>query len=204
VAATTTVPSSCPEAPPAAADAIELTSVDTDVDGDGLPDVLSTYLVPSESRWHVRVAFGVGGSDDVSIVDSDMVAPARPIGGHDLDGDGTDEAFVTVGSGAATILVGLYDVAGCSLTRVTIDTEPAVFPIGATVMNVSGLACNVVGDLDRLFAQRVDEDEFEGGFAPFTLSGSVLTPGFGDGAGFSEAEAAALATLDCGTLTLPG
>ena len=76
-------------------------------------------------------------------------------------------------------------------------------PIGATIGNVSGLACNVVGDLDRLFAQQVAADEYEGGFEPFTLTGSVLTPGPGDGASFSAAEAGDLATLDCGTLTLP-
>lgn len=200
---TTTAPSACPQAPPLAADATDSTSIGADVDGDGLADVLITYIVPSEARWHVRVEFGAGGSDDLTIVDSDMATPSRPIGGHDVDGDGTDEAFVTVGSGASAVLVGLYDVTACGLTRVTIGTDPAVFPIGATVGNVSGLACNVVGDLDRLFAQRVAEDVYEGGFEPFTLTGSVLTSGFGDGAGFSAAEAGALATLDCGTLALP-
>ncbi len=202
-ATTTTVPSACPQAPPPAADAADATSIGADFDGDGLADVLSTYIVPSEARWHVRVEFGAGGSDDVQIVDSNMATPARPIGGHDVDGDGTNEAFVTVGSGASAVLVGLYDVAACGLTRITIDADPAVFPVGATIGSVSGLACDVVGDLDRLFAQQVAEDEYEGGFEPFTLTGSVLTSGFGDGAGFSAAEAAALATLDCGTLALP-
>lgn len=202
-ATTTTVASACPQAPPPAADATDATSTGADFDGDGLADVLSTYIVPSEARWHVRVEFGAGGSDDMTIEDSDMATPARPIGGLDVDGDGFDEAFVTVGSGASSVLVGLYDVAACGLTRVTIGTDPAVFPIGATVGNISGLACNVVGDLDRVFAQWVAEDVYEGGFEPFTLSGSVLTPGFGDGAGFSAAEAGALATLNCGTLALP-
>ena len=201
--AATTVPSACPQAPPPAADATDSTFVTGDFDGDGLADVLSTYIVPSEARWHVRVEFDAGGSDDVTIVDSNMATPARPIGGHDVDGDGTDEAFVRVGSGASAVLVGLYDVAACGLTRVTVGPDPAVFPIGATIGNVSGLACNVVGDLDRLFAQQVTADEYEGGFEPFTLTGSVLTPGAGDGAGFSAAEAGELATLDCGTLALP-
>ncbi len=202
-ATTTTAAPACPQAPPLAADAADATFVGVDLDGDGLADLLSTYIVPSEARWHVRVEFGAGGSDDVQIVDSNMVGAARPIGGHDVDGDGTNEAFVTVGSGASALLVGLYDVAACGLTRVTVGADPAVFPIGATIGNVSGLACNVVGDLDRLFAQQVATDEYEGGFEPFTLTGSVLTPGLGDGASFSGAEAAALATLDCGTLALP-
>ncbi len=199
----TTVPSACPQASPPVAEAIDSTFANGDFDGDGFVDVLSTYLVPSEARWHVRVEFGAGGSDDLAIMDSGMVAPARPIGGHDVEGDGTDEAFVTVGSGASAVRVGLYDVADCGLTRVTVGADPAVFPIGATIGNVSGLACNVVGDLDRLFAQQVTADEYEGGFEPFALSGSVLTPGPGDGASFSAAEAGDLATLDCGTLVLP-
>ena len=198
-----TVPPICPQAPPLAADAADATSVSADFDEDGLADLLRTYIVPSEGRWHVRVEFAAGGSDDVQIVDSNMVGAARPIGGHDVDGDGTNEAFITVGSGASAVLVGLYDVAACDLTRVTVGTEPAVFPIGATIGNSSGLACDGVGDLDRLFAQQVAADEYEGGFEPFTLSGSVLTPGPGDGASFTGDEAAALATLDCGTLALP-
>jgi hypothetical protein len=202
-APTTTVVPACPQAPPPPAEATDATSVSADFDADGLADTLSTYLVPFEARWHVRVEFGAGGSDDASIADSDMVAPARPIGGHDVNGDGTLEAFVTVGSGASAVLVGLYDVAACGLTRITVGADPAVFPIGATVGNVSGLSCNGVGDLDRVFAQQVGPDEYEGGFEPYSLAGSVLTAGFGDGAGFTADEAAALATLDCGGLTLP-
>lgn len=199
---TTTAPA-CAAAPPLPAGATDLTSVGADVDGDGVADLLSTYVVPAEARWHVRIEFGAGGSADATITDSGMVTPARPIGGHDVDGDGTDEAFVTVGSGASAVLVGLYDVAGCALTRVTVGPDPAVFPVGATVGNVSGLSCDGVGDLDRLFAQQVAADLYEGGFEPFTLSGAALTAGIGDGATFTAAEAGALADLDCGSLSLP-
>jgi hypothetical protein len=199
----TTASPACPAAPPLAPGAADLTSAGADVDGDGLADLVSTYVVPAEGRWHVRIEFGVGGSADATIADSGMVAPARPLGGHDVDGDGTDEVFLTVGSGASAVLVGLYDVAGCALARVTAGPEPAVFPIGATVGNVSGLSCDGVGDLDRLFAQEVAADLYEGGFEPYTLSGNVLTVGIGDGATFTAAEAGALAVLDCGSLDLP-
>ena len=80
---------------------------------------------------------------------------------------------------------------------------PASFPVGASIGNVSGLACPGDGTLHRNFAQFVSDDTYEGGFEPFTLTDSTLTPGFGDGAGFTADEAFALATLDCGSLTLP-
>ena len=66
----------------------------------------------------------------------------------------------------------------------------------------SGLSCGPVGDLDRLFADFVADGTFEGGVEPFTLSGSELTAGFGDGATFTSEEAGALAVFDCGDLQL--
>lgn len=193
----------CPLGPAIPADAADLTEVAVDLNVDGQLDSLQTYAVPSEDRWHIRVEFGGGGAFDEAIEGSNLVAPARPIGAVDLEEDGTMEAFAVVGSGAAVLLIGLYDVDGCAITRITIGGSPAVFPVGATVGSVSGLSCEGVGDLDRLFASRIGADAFEGGFEPFALVGAVLTPGFGDGAGFTDAEAAALATFDCAGLTLP-
>ncbi len=200
---TTTQPAAtCPQGPTVPPDAAGTETIAADLDADGAPDAVSTYFSPGEDRWHVRVEWGGGGVTDEVIEDSFGAAPARPLGPFDVEGDGTPELFATVGSGASTVLVGLFDVAGCDLVRVTIAGEAAVFPIGASVQNVSGLSCGPVGDLDRLFATFVDEENYEGGFEPFTLSGSELTGGPGDGAGFTPEEAGALAVLDCGDLTL--
>jgi len=183
-------------------DAANPTAITADLDLDGLDDDVRTYFAPGEGRWRIRVEWAGGGTTDQVIDDSIGAAPARPIGPYDVDGDGTPELFAIVGSGAATLLVGLYDVAECELTRVTLDGEEASFPVGATVQHVSGLSCGPVGDLDRLFADRVADDTFEGGVEPFTLSGSELTAGFGDGATFTREEAGSLAVLDCGDLRM--
>lgn len=198
----TTTPATCPPGPTVTPDALGIETITADLNADGAGDTVQTYFSPGEDRWHLRVEWGGGGVTDQVIEDSFGAAPARPIGPFDIEGDGTPELFATVGSGASTVLVGLFDVVGCEVTRVTIGGEAAVFPVGASVQNVSGLSCGPVGDLDRLFASFVDESNYEGGFEPFTLLGAELTAGIGDGAGFTPEEAGALAVLDCGDLSL--
>lgn len=201
-APSTTDSSACPSGPDLPPDATDSTMIAADLDADGAADDVSTYFVPSDGRWHIRVEWGGGGASDEVITDSGGLAPASPIGAHDVDRDGTPELFARVGSGASAVLIGLYDIAQCELTRATINGEAASFPVGATIQNISGLSCGPVGDLDRLFAQFVSDDNFEGGVEPFALNGAELTPGFGDGATFTGEEAAALAVFDCGGLSL--
>lgn len=177
------------------------TALDADYDGDDAADTLSTYLTPL--GWTLRLELTGGTGSEVLISDADLLAFAVPLGGFDLDDDGTPEAFVTVGTGATTTLVGLYRVDGCALQRVSIGGAPAVFPIGASVGNVSGLSCDGAGDLDQLFASSSDGITYEGGNEPFELDGSTLVAGPGDSATFTAEEAGALATIDCGSLTLP-
>lgn len=200
---TTVAPGVCPQLDPVPVGSVVFAGVPGDYDGDGLEDVLTTYLDDSGSVWHMRVVFGGGGGVDDVIVDVDPVAPARPIGGFDVDGDGAEEVFITVGAGASTVLVGLYDVGDCFATRVTLEGQPAVFPIGASVGAVSGLSCPEVDFIEEDSASYVAEDEYEAGFAPYRLDGAVLTAFPGDGAGVTADEAFALAILDCGDLTLP-
>lgn len=199
---TTSLPTACPVLDPIPPGSVSFAPVGGDFDGDGATDVLETYAT-GDQQWRVRITFGDGGGADALIDDAEDFAPPRPIGGYDIDGDGSDEAFLTVGSGASTILIGFFDIADCVAIRITEGGVPAVFPIGASVGNVSGVSCPVVGEIHRNFAQYVSENEYEGGFEPFALEGSVLTAGPGDGAAFSADEAFTLAVLDCGDLALP-
>jgi len=199
---TTSPPTVCPVPDPIPPGSVSFAPVGGDFDGDGATDALQTYAT-SDQQWRVRVTFADGGGTDALIADAEDFAPPRPIGGYDLDGDGSEEAFLTVGSGASTILIGFFDIADCVATRITEEGVPAVFPIGASVGNVSGVSCPVVGGIHFNFAEFVAENEYEGGFEPFVLDGSVLTAGPGDGAAFSADEAFTLAVLDCGDLALP-
>jgi hypothetical protein len=181
---------------------VTFASVGGDFDGDGSQDGVLTYQAGIDD-WRVRIVFADGGGADSAIADGEDFAPPRPIGGFDVDGDGAEEIFLTVGAGASTILVGLYDVSSCVATRVTEGGVAAAFPIGASIGNVSGLDCPGDGSINRNFAQYIADDVYEGGFAPYLLEGSVLTAFPGDGAGFTADEAFALAALNCGDLVLP-
>jgi hypothetical protein len=200
---TTTLPPTVCPVPVAFADGtLVFSGAFGDFDGDGNVDELMTYQVGPD-QWRVRVVFADGGGADAAIAEGLDFAPPRPIGGYDIDGDGPQEAFLTVGSGASTVQVGFFDVTDCVATRVTSGGLAAVFGVGGSVGTVSGIFCPGDGTIHRIFASYVADNEYEGGFEPFALSGSVLTGGFGDGAGFTADEAFALAILDCGSLALP-
>lgn len=173
-----------------------------DLDGDGALDELITYQAGPDD-WRLRIVFADGGGADAGIVDAVDFTPPRPLGGFDIDADGSDEVFLTVGSGASAAQVGFFDVVDCVATRVTLSGAPAAFAVGGSVGTVSGLSCPGDGTINRNFAQYVADDTYEGGFEPFRLDGSVLTGFPGDGAGFTAAEAFALAVLDCGSLSMP-
>lgn len=200
----TTAAPTCTSNGPVPGDALGFETVVADFDLDGLPDQLITYFSPSEDRFHIRLVSGIGGSYDEVIAGSSSAGAVRPIGAYDIDSDGPLEAFVLVGSGASAQLVGIYDVAQCSVTRVTLDGEPAVFAVGATVGSMSGMSCQGVGHIDANFASAIGGDLYEGGFSPHNLSGSTLIQGFGDGGGWDSFEEAAeaVATFDCPPLTL--
>jgi hypothetical protein len=173
-----------------------------DFDGDGTSDDLLTYQVAADN-WRLRVIFADGGGADATIEDVMDFAPPRPIGGFDIDGDGTAEAFLTVGAGASTTHVGIFDVAACVVTPVTVNGAHTVFPVGASVGAVSGLSCAGDGIVRRTFAQRTDETTFAGGYEDYTVTGSDLVSQQVVTDALTEEQAGVLGQFDCGGLTLP-
>lgn len=192
----------CPVSPALPPGTVTFATVAGDFDGDGNEDGLFTYQAAPDD-WRLRVVLADGGGADSPIAEGEDFAPPQPIGGFDVDGDGAEEVFVTVGSGASTVQIGFYDVVACVATRITESGVAAVFSVGASIGQVSGVSCPGDGSINRNFAQYVADDVYEGGFTPYLLEGSVLTAFPGDGAGFNAEEAFALATLDCGDLALP-
>ncbi len=196
---TTTVAAACPTAPAIPVGATVSATKSIDADGDAALDVMTTYLVGAD--WHLRVDFGAGGSADVVVPDVSPLTGALALGAFDIEGDGTGELFVKVDAGAHAILVGLYDVDGCGLVPITIGGVPAVFPVGASVGNFSGLNCD--GSLLWTFEGTLiegSEGMYEAMDIPYTLEGHVLTQGFGDGAVVSADEIGPL--LTCGDVDL--
>jgi hypothetical protein len=161
---TTTVPGGCDASPPPAS-AINVTTAAGDFNGDRATDTLTVYgtgSVNQPSPYHVQIALGNSqGTIDNVIADgaTDGSQAVKALGGADItasaglppDGSG-DEAFVQVGSGASANLVGVFQLIGCSLTRLVgpLGTEPSLFAIGGSVTHQGGLRCDGTAGGQRL------------------------------------------------------
>ena len=81
-----------------------------DVDGDGALDQVTVYGTGSPAQpapWRIRVDLASGEATDSPLA-VDPNAAGIPIGGADVDGDGSsDEVFVAVGAGASTVIVAI-------------------------------------------------------------------------------------------------
>lgn len=167
----------CPDAAPVPAGATAVVQESGDVDGDGHPDVLRSFL--DGGRWSLQVELAAGGSAAVAIDVLDA-AGVGLIGGADVDGDGRDEVWARVGSGASTAILGLAALDGCQLVRVDTDLgTPAELPVGGSVGAASGVDCSADGDdadLTVFSAVYVDEDRYEVTAVEHTLDGTTLRP----------------------------
>ncbi len=204
----TTTPTLCAPMRPIGRSAMEVTIVFADVDGDPYLDKISTFR--QEESWTVRVDLATGGGavagfgPEVGAFD-----PVAAIGAFDIEGDGTGELFVKVGAGAYTSLIQILDYEDCTITPITLDTiddagdgMTAIFPVGASIGNQSGLTCDgtMLWTFDAMLSG--DGTFYEVMDIPYTLSGSVLTQGFGDGA-IVDADEMTGPLFSCGDLTLP-
>ena len=148
--------------PPAA---VNVTHADGDFDGDGASDTLTVYgagTATQPSPYHVHIDLAGGrGTVDAAIVDAatDSTEVVKALGGADItssaglppDGSGA-EAFVAIGSGASDTLVGVFQLTGCSIARLTgpQGNAPSTFPIGGSVTHLDGLRCDGTAGGQRL------------------------------------------------------
>ncbi len=104
---TTAGAESCPANPvPPGATMVTERPGSGDYDGDGHADGLRLYAVGG--TWRLRAEPAGGGGADVEIGPVRPGETVRPLGGADVNGDGVDEGFAIVGSGASTDVVGLF------------------------------------------------------------------------------------------------
>jgi hypothetical protein len=200
----TSAAAGCPdEAPvPGTATDVQTAPVAFDGDGDGQPDDLTVFRF--EGAWWVQVEWAAGGSGAVTIDGADM--GARPLGGFDLDGDGTDEVWVAISGPASGSLVGVFRVLGCGLWPVLDAStgQPFAFPVTSSIGSFSGASCESIGDVALVNGELVDSDtgQYETGETPYEYDASSgeVTAGFGDGGSASFDEVGGLATLACGSL----
>lgn len=124
-----------------------MTAKQVDMDGDNDADDLMAYRLGND--WRLRVELTSGGGADAVVPGIDpAVSHLKALGGFDIGGGPTQEAFAIVGAGASTALIGIWTLDGCSLQRVTLNGDPSEFPVGATVSNLSALMCLESGALN--------------------------------------------------------
>lgn len=193
----------CPDDAPIPAEATEVTTatLDYDGDGDGTPDTLSTFF--HEDMWWLQAEWSAGGTTAVTIDDVGSMG-SRPIGGHDIDGDGVDEAFISITGPASGVIVGVFRTDDCQLWPVT-DSESGLafsFPVTASIGTFSGATCNGMGDLDLYSGELVDADtgEYMVAQAPYTYSDGEMTAEFGDAGSVQFDDIHEYSSLDCGDL----
>ena len=173
---TTTAPTDCDNVsiPAGATDVSEELA---DVDGDGDPDELRSYLV-GDADWHLQVELAAGGGADLAITTFGAGAVAV-LGGADVDGDGADEIWARTGSGASATILGLARFAHCALTRVTFTGgDPAEIPVGGSVGTASGLECEAhvdpTADLTGYTATNIGDDQYDVSATEYALEGTTL------------------------------
>jgi hypothetical protein len=215
-ASTTTAPSTC-TAGPQPATAIRVSQAPGDFNGDGTPDTLVVYGTGTDAApapYMVRINLGGGaGSVETPIVDAatDPNQNVKALGGADVSGrsglpdDGSGaEAFVAVGSGASTFLVGFYQLSACHLVRLTSGgSNPAELPVGGTVTHLSGVRCDSASGGVRLLqvsAESTDGVSYTTSEQPFDVTDGKLVPATPPVTGMLSADSPELSRfsgLDC-------
>lgn len=187
-------------------DAVGVTEAIGDFDGDGEPDRMLVYGEGGLGPWHIRVVLAEH-VPEATIPGTSVVA--RAVGGWDIDRDGSDEVFAVVGSGASTLIVGIFTLSGCDLIPLEIagSAGGAQFAVGASAANQSGLVCPPAGGVEVIAQSTSDGVEYiqvrdgyalvGGGTLSFLGSSEARLTSPED-----DAQIFSAATFDCGALTL--
>lgn len=198
--------SGCPGETGLPSDALVVRSFQADFDADGMVDTLSAYHLAEQDVVRLRYEPGSGGAWDQVIGGSHPDAAHGPIGGADIDGDGTLESFVMVNNGASAIAVGIYDMTKCDFSRVILDGAPFVFYVGGSVMNLAGLRCPGDGGIEVVTPSIVDasvpDDElvYGGDVVSYELTGSELQVVAISSMSWSVEDVLGVGRLNCGPI----
>lgn len=130
--------------------------VSFDGNGDGQDDTLTTFQ--EEGTWWIGVEWAAGGSGWIMLDDAGPMG-ATALGGHDLDGDGVDEAFIAFSGPASGHVVHVYQQDVCGLKPIEFGNgEPFSFPVTATAGTMTSAECGSPTDISLVTSLIVDPD----------------------------------------------
>lgn len=184
-----------------------------DLDGDGRDDSITIYAFDGAFRMRAELA---QATVDAALPIEDRTAEPAVLGGHDVDGDGTEELFFTAGQGAAATVVGVATLSQdrlgggarehCELTSVRgPDGSLLRVAVGASAATQQGLECRD-DRLVELRGETTDGERYQWSETVMALEGAALSVVQTNGGTYrSPADAEEirrLGTLTCGDIAL--
>jgi hypothetical protein len=155
-------PSAAPVVAPTGAPAVgeRLASVQADFDCDGRADLLQFFArpvgAPRDASVLARLTLATGAVHETTL-GSNVDQPNPLIGIADVNGDGCDDAIVTVGRGASTTWTSFLVYDGKDLRQVEEDGKPAMFLFGGSVRHGNGIECRARKDATEIVARAVSD-----------------------------------------------
>jgi hypothetical protein len=163
----TTVPAAAAPPPAAAATASSspvgesLASAQADFDCDGRADRLQFFArpagAPRDASILARLTLATAAVHETTIGSNDVAEPDPLIGIADVNGDGCDDAIVTVGRGASTTWTSFLVYDNNELRRVEEDGKPAMFLFGGSVRHGNAIECRTLKDSSEIVARAVSD-----------------------------------------------
>jgi hypothetical protein len=136
-----------------------IASAQADFDCDGRPDrlefVARVGAPPQDASTLARLVLATGAVHELALDASGDRSPL--IGIADVNGDGCDDAIVTVGHGASTTWTTFLVYDGTALRRVEEDGKPVMFLFGGSVRHGNAIECRRIKDAPEIVARAASD-----------------------------------------------
>ena len=133
------------------------------------------------------------GDDKSALTTSTSTSTSSSTSTTAAAGEDTCFTFEEVDRGASVTVMGVFD---CEGTPLTLDGEPAAFPVGGTVTHAEGMRCEGA-TLVVLSAVSDDGETFQATETAYEVSDGALVRGEAVGRTLTAAEAQPFYEIDC-------
>src|SRR5438034_8801005 len=138
-----------------------LASAQADFDCDGKVDRLQFFARlpggPRDAMILARLTLATAAVHETTLGSNDVAEPNPLIGIADVNGDGCDDAIVTVGQGASTVWTSFLVYADGALRRVEENGAPVMFLFAGSVRHGNSIECRRTKDTPEIVARGVSD-----------------------------------------------